>query len=204
MDKSIELTLGTLEQEMKLKSNTLVSVFKDDDWSFVIKANALIESFFYYLITYHEDEDAIREVWKRRDKNDYIKLSDLIKIATNYKYIDKDLTDFLQRFSKLRNRLAHNIRYLGFCFEDDVPKELEEALFESFKRIDFKVFDDAAELNKLYQLAISDSPDAERHPMYYQVFAAVTAMIYTIHKAECVERSVSSAKWEHHKGSIRT
>ncbi len=191
VDKSIELTLRTLEHKMKLKNNVLVSLYNDDDWSFVIKINALIETFIRYLIEHYGDNTAMCEVAKKENKDQFVPLNGLVKIVKMYKYIDKNLLDFFIVFGKLRNRLTHNIKYLGFCFDNDLPKSLEKDIDEAFKKIGSKIFDNVPELKELYAFAARSSPDAERHPMYYQVFAAVTAMIYTIHKAVYIKGGVT-------------
>jgi hypothetical protein len=109
--ESIGKSLDYLEEHLLAPKGTLRRLFVDDDWSFIIKAHALLESSISSLLASHLDP-RLRETFA---------LLELGKEATGKLEFTKVLEilspgerGFVRIFSALRNKLAHDTRYLSF------------------------------------------------------------------------------------------
>jgi hypothetical protein len=103
--------LGGIDERIEL----LMSLLKEDDWSFVIKAHALIEAVVTEAIISHVNEPKLLVSIERIPLSDdqYGKLT----IAKDLGLLTKEQRRFIRRISKLRNDLAHKISNISFTFE---------------------------------------------------------------------------------------
>ena len=90
-------------------------LLEEDDWSFVIKANALVEA---------ACSDALAARFHAPDLAERFATLDLghkkhgkVALLRASGAIEKEQAAFLQLVYELRNRLAHNIRHVGFTFD---------------------------------------------------------------------------------------
>lgn len=104
--------VAELEKSLGLKPEFFKSLRSDDDWSFVIKLHALIESSLGRFITAVFSDFAL-------DK--YFLTVDLcggrhskIKLLQELNQIDADECKFIVGLSTIRNRLVHNITHIQF------------------------------------------------------------------------------------------
>jgi len=99
-------------------------LLEEDDWSFVIKANALVEA---------ACSDALAARFHAPDLAERFATLDLghkkhgkVALLRATGAIEKEQAAFLQLLYELRNSLAHNIRHVGFTFssylEESEPK----------------------------------------------------------------------------------
>ena len=98
-----------------LPADFYTKLLEEDDWSFVIKANALVEA---------ACSDALAARFHAPDLAERFATLDLghkkhgkVALLRATGAIEKGQAAFLQILYELRNQLAHNIRRVGFTFE---------------------------------------------------------------------------------------
>lgn len=102
-------------KELLEKSNFLVKLLLDDDWSFVIKSHSLIESLITELIINKIDEVEIKKVIERMPlHNDTVSKMEIVKI---YKLLSIDERNFIINLTEIRNKIVHKYENINFSFE---------------------------------------------------------------------------------------
>ena len=103
----IEKTLAELSVPLSFYSDMLK---KGDDWSFIIKTHALIESAITHLLVTALKQPALQEIFPKLNisrKMDFVKSLGLLP--------PKHIT-FIKELSELRNKLVHNVHNINFNF----------------------------------------------------------------------------------------
>ena len=124
--------LHFVEKELGLDHGFLIDLAHEDDWSFVIKAHALVEAAVSHQLASVLDP-RLRPVF------DGLELSDAragkIAFARALELNSSKERRFIRRFSELRNSLVHDISRVSFTFREHVEsldhqqtKSLVEAL----------------------------------------------------------------------------
>ncbi len=111
--------LDSLERILTLPSGLIDRLSKEDDWSFIIKSHAIIESAITTLLLYKNDnrlENMINRLPFSGGNTSKIQLAKEYKIITEYSQ------EFIIAISKLRNQLVHNVRNLEFS----IPKYIAQ------------------------------------------------------------------------------
>jgi uncharacterized protein YutE (UPF0331/DUF86 family) len=105
-----------IKNEFKNKYSFLNELLKESDWSFVIKAHAMIEALVTDLIIQHFGKDNLLGFIER------IPLSDSqigkIAILKQLNLLNENHRKFIRSFSELRNKLVHKIENINFTFID--------------------------------------------------------------------------------------
>lgn len=125
----IEEIIDEIERELRLKPGLFSDLKKDDDWSFLIKSHALMESVCSYLLTSYFDDARFKDIFSRIEMSD----SRIGKIAflKAAGLITKEEARFIIGLSELRNKMVHNIEGVHFNFSDYVNK-LDEPRRKTF------------------------------------------------------------------------
>ncbi len=114
---SLNKALVELERSFDLGKGFLVSlVSTDSDWSFVIKAHALVEAATTHLLANHLGTTSLADVLSQLPQSD--PRAGRLAFLRELKLLDQDELRFLQKFSELRNRLVHNVHNTRFTFVD--------------------------------------------------------------------------------------
>ena len=127
-DRHIFRDIASFEQRLALPEGFYGRLLKEDDWSFVIKLNALFEAACAHALvtrlSAHEliDQFARLELANRdRDK---------VKFLLTLGCISEEQASFLRRLAELRNALAHNVSQVNFTFDTYVagldPKQRKQ------------------------------------------------------------------------------
>ena len=124
-------SLESIERELGLAPGILMGLLEGgDDWSFVIKAHALIESAANHLLLAALNEPRLANVLP------YLELSDprvgKLAIVGALDLLPKPHRQFIHGFSELRNRLVHDVAQVGFTF-DDYLAHLDKNQRKAFK-----------------------------------------------------------------------
>jgi hypothetical protein len=105
MPEKLELWL---KESVGLPRKLLVSLDKDDDWTFVVKMHAILESALNHLLLSQFDNPALAQIVSTLDiSNDrtgkiaFIKAFDLLHTSAR---------SFIRRFSELRNLAVHEVK----------------------------------------------------------------------------------------------
>jgi hypothetical protein len=123
-------TLTEIEKDLSLPAGFLVGLYREDDWSFVIKTHAVIEAQVSASLTRALSDDRLSAIFERLELSD----TDTGKLA--FAKALGLLTDpqrvFVRKLSELRNQLVHNIRNVQFDFHHHVQHELDRNQRQSF------------------------------------------------------------------------
>jgi len=114
----VDETIAKLETEMGLTDGFFVSLTEEDDWSFVVKCHALMESTCSYLLTTYFDNQSYADIFSRLEMSD--KKTGKVAFLRASGMIVPEEASFIVALSELRNTLVHNIHRVPFKFSDHV------------------------------------------------------------------------------------
>ena len=141
MDEDIRESIEAIEKELGLPKNFLQELWREDDWSFIIKLHALMEAAVSYLLVHHFGDERLSQVF------DFMELSDKRKgkmaFVSELELLPIECRRFISKLSEIRNDLVHNITQVTFDLKAYV-KALNKAQLENF----VKAFI-ASDLNKI-------------------------------------------------------
>jgi hypothetical protein len=105
---------GPLERDLHLPAGFLEGLVEEDDWSFVIKAHAVVEAALTHLLSSSTDS-RLSAVFRRLPfaGGEASKLG----AGTSLELIDELSRDLARRLAELRNLLVHNVSHLSFALE---------------------------------------------------------------------------------------
>lgn len=106
--KLIEKEVANLEKRMSLPNDFVLSILnEDDDWAFITKLHSLIETVLGQLI--------VKAVAKKELENEIFKLNYRTKLSMtrDLRFIDKNISIYLNDLSRIRNQYIHNIKNVG-------------------------------------------------------------------------------------------
>ena len=115
MEKNIFAEVEAQAERLGMPRDFYRNLLNEDDWSFVIKANALVEAASSDALAarFHAPELAISLATLDLGHKKHGKVALLRALGA----ITKEQSTFLQVLYELRNRLAHNIKQVSFTFE---------------------------------------------------------------------------------------
>lgn len=116
----IEEVMSEIEKELGLNTGFFLDLKKDDDWSFLIKSHALMESVCSYLLTSYFNDAKFKDIFSRIEMSD-MKIGKIAFLRAAG-LIEKDEARFIRGLSELRNKVVHNIEGVNFKFLDHINK----------------------------------------------------------------------------------
>lgn len=125
----IEEVIDEIERDLRLKPGFFSDLKKDDDWSFLIKSHALMESVCSYLLTSYFDDPRFKDIFSRIEMSD--SRTGKIAFLRAAGLTEKEDARFIIGLSELRNTIIHNIEGVNFNFSDHINK-LDEQQKKSF------------------------------------------------------------------------
>lgn len=118
--KWVTETIKSVAKDFGSKSHFIVDLLKQDDWSFVIKAHAMLEAALTEVLLEHLGEFRLKRLVER------LPLSDgqigKVAAAKDLGLLSDDHRKFIRWFSELRNDLVHRLENIHFSFERHVSK----------------------------------------------------------------------------------
>ncbi len=109
----IEKTLTELSVPITFFTDMLE---KDDDWSFVIKIHALIESSITHLLISALEQPVLKDVFSKTDISNVS--TGRLAFVKALGLLPKKYITFIHQLSSLRNELVHDVRNINFHFEE--------------------------------------------------------------------------------------
>jgi hypothetical protein len=106
--------LSELSEECGLRAEFLKDLLGEgSDWSFVVKAHALLESIVCQLLANHMGQSPLQEVFAER-----VHMEDRIEMLKVLGIAGIDDRRKMRELGKLRNRLVHNTQQTDFTFTE--------------------------------------------------------------------------------------
>lgn len=124
--------IGSVEKELGLRPNFLRDLFKEDDWSFIIKAHALVEVSVSQGLADVLD-DRLLPVFQRLDLSDS-RIGQIV-FAKSLSLLNDEQRKFIRKLSELRNSLVHDIKKLDLnltSYIDSLDPNQRKSLLDSF------------------------------------------------------------------------
>lgn len=118
--------------ELKESSEFLCKLVEQDDWSFVIKLHAYIETIITQLIISTLDEPKLEKFVKRLPLSE--NYSGKIGIIKDLELLSSEKQKFIRWFSELRNNLVHNVENIEFDLKSyftDLDKNKRKSSYEA-------------------------------------------------------------------------
>jgi hypothetical protein len=106
--------IKNVESRLKIRDGFFDALEKEDDWSFIIKSHALIESLSAELLTEYFGTAGLIESFSKLPLGD----KDFGKIVFlgHTDLLNKEERQFIAGLSKIRNDIVHNVRNTEFSF----------------------------------------------------------------------------------------
>jgi hypothetical protein len=111
----ITLEIEQLENKLGIPEHFFECLLKEDDWSFVIKAHALIESASTHLLVGFFSVTELEDIFARLELGNTI--YGKIVFMKKLNLLTDDERRFIQTLSELRNKVVHNVRNVNFTFK---------------------------------------------------------------------------------------
>jgi hypothetical protein len=119
-ERHIFRDIASFEQRLALPQGFYARLLKEDDWSFVIKLNALFEAACAHALTTRLAAPELIDQFARLELADRDRGK--VKFLSSLGCINEEQAAFLRRLAELRNTLAHNVSQVGFTFNSYVSR----------------------------------------------------------------------------------
>lgn len=107
--------IASFEQRLSLPDGFFVQLLREDDWSFVIKLNALFEAACAHALTTRLNAPELIDQFARLELAD--RERGKVKFLSKLNCITEEQAKFLRELATLRNTLAHNVSQVTFTFD---------------------------------------------------------------------------------------
>lgn len=142
----VDETIARLETELGLTNGFFEGLAKEDDWSFVVKCHALMESACSYLLTSYFNNPSYADIFSCIEMSD--KKTGKLAFLQAAGIIVPEEVIFIVALSELRNSLVHNIHRVPFKFQDHISN-LDKNQQHSFAKSFGYAYLDSNDNNKL-------------------------------------------------------
>jgi hypothetical protein len=114
--KTPQQAAQALEEELSIPAGFLQAIYKEDDWSFVIKGHAFLEAAATHLLTSLAGDRKLEKVFSNLElSNTKTGKLAFLKALSN---LSKSERRLIRQFSELRNMLVHDISQASFNLKD--------------------------------------------------------------------------------------
>lgn len=120
--------VAQLERQLNVPPGLFYKLKDEDDWSFIIKVHALLETALNHLVTNSLNRPELMPVIERINLDGQ---AGKLAFATQLGLLGPEHLAFLRLLSSFRNKVAHKIQYVAFSFQDHVH-DLDEKQFREF------------------------------------------------------------------------
>ncbi len=157
MNKSpAEVKLAELERKLEVPEGLFFRLRDEaEDWSFLIKVQALIEASLDHLIKRELNRPELHAFIEKLGYNGRLGKLELIR---SLKLLDKVHFDYLDLLAKFRNDMAHDIRFVGFKLSDYLDKKSDEKFREVIIRASCLPKDFDLKINKKIRAQMLSNP----------------------------------------------
>jgi len=116
----IKEIIAEIETDLGLRPGFFSDLKKDDDWSFLIKVHALMESVCSHLLSLYFSDTKFKDIFSLLEMSDTKKGKIAFLRASGL--INKEEARFIRGLSELRNKMVHKIEGIHFKFSDYITK----------------------------------------------------------------------------------
>jgi hypothetical protein len=182
-EQAIKISFGSIDkitEDINKNNDFLFELLNDNDWSFVIKAHALLETIITELIVCKIEETKLKPLI------DKIPLHDTqvskIKILKTYDLITKEQETFIKTLSEIRNMIVHKFENINFSFSEYVAG-LDKNQKKSWKNkiVWFEYSDKTS--NDMKDLSLSNPKNA----IWFSIFLYVTETVVETNKLKGIQ-----------------
>lgn len=110
--KKIHRLEKVIEGRLSVPKGFFVKLLNEDDWSFIIKLHALIEGAVSCLLTKSVGDGCLGDVFSRIELSN--NKTGKIAFVKSLGLLTEDERKFIEKLSKMRNKLIHNISKISF------------------------------------------------------------------------------------------
>jgi hypothetical protein len=116
--KEIEDAIKNVESRLGVATGFFDLLENEDDWSFVIKSHALIETSCSELLTIYFRKPSLENIFSRLELGE--KYTGKIAFLSCLELLNTNERKYIQELSSLRNKLVHSSKNLNFKFSEHV------------------------------------------------------------------------------------
>ncbi|MCG6154116.1 hypothetical protein [Leptospira bandrabouensis] len=148
LQKKLKLTIESIKKKTSKEIKRLSVISKGDDWSFMIKSLAVLESTILKLLIAKSNDIRYEKFYSR------ISLSQKADLLTDLELISKQQRKFISFLSKIRNNLAHNPEEINF----NLKKYINTLDINELKQLPNQISNSEDEKDKLDLTFIKKNP----------------------------------------------
>ncbi|MGY3265560.1 hypothetical protein [Lysobacter sp. HA35] len=115
---ALEATITEVEGRLGIRSGFFADLAREDDWSFVVKAHALLESSCSAFLTDYLGRPELADIFVRLELSS--KDTGKVAFAKAFGLMNDRERRFISALSQLRNLLVHNVKNTTFSFAEHV------------------------------------------------------------------------------------
>ena len=127
LDKQIyPMEISDYENKVGVPEGFFYDLQNENDWSFIIKLHALIESACTQLLTFHFNDDELKDIFSRLELSN--KTTGKVAFLKKCNLLGEEYRRYICSLSELRNQLVHNIDNCNYSLTDMINKFSESEL----------------------------------------------------------------------------
>ncbi len=130
--------MHALETELTLPEGFIAALYREDDWSFVIKSHALVEALLTYLLTQYTGNANVGSIFAFLDTSN--PRTGKLAFAKAFGILDESARRFVRGLSELRNQLVHNVTNVSFTFASHTTQLNKQARREWIQEFGYGLF----------------------------------------------------------------
>ena len=165
------------------KLDFILNLIENDDWSFVIKSHALIESLVTELIITQISEETLKPIIERIPLHGDIVSK--IEILKKYELLTLDQIKFIVKLSEIRNSIVHKYENINFSFENYISS-LDKNNKTNWRNLLNIESIEKAKMEKLF----SQQP---RIAVWFKLMNLVNTSLSKIHEMKIEQKSIQEA-----------
>lgn len=182
--------VSELCEKLKLPEAFLERIYDEDEWSFLIKTHALVETSINVAIERSIEDDRVSEFINRLSLSGGSKSK--TELLKSLGIITQNEIQFVEGLSQIRNRVVHNIRHVEFTFTA-FTKELNARNRMNLYQKLFKGISEGSEPKKKTQDFISTFEKDPKFVIFLCTLMAVAKVSLESHHTE-LNRTIQSTQ----------
>ena len=131
MTSSVLADVKAFEQKLGLPKSFYSDLLKNDDWSFVVKLNALVEAACTHALSVRLHAPELEEAFANTDLA--ISKYGKVTLLRGLNSLTSEQAHIIRQLAELRNKLVHNVRNVTFSLPGYVS-ELDKQQLSSFTK----------------------------------------------------------------------
>ena len=162
-----------VEKQLGLDTNLILSLQKEDDWSFIIKCHSLIEAVINHSLSRHINNQDFDRHLRSLNLNGR---SGRVELSSNLNILKPELKKFVEAFSEIRNEFVHSIESINSSISSYFDGLNNDQKNHFLNRISF-VCNLSNPINLGFESPLLAFKEKPREVIFYGLSALITVLV---------------------------